>query len=119
MMRVRQTGLIQILIKEEISPVILAHIFILIGVHSASIKFLEAVIVAIQHLGINRKCVETLDYRSLCPDSFKAFHKRISELLHIVLLFFIIGIVFKQGCGYLLDRAGATLTVDKICECCL
>ena len=53
--------LVKIFVKEKIRPGVLAHILVLIGVDRTAVQLLEAIVVAVQHIGIDGKGVVAAD----------------------------------------------------------
>ena len=86
----------------------------MIGVDRAGIQLLEAVVITVEHLGIDREGVVAAHHRILCADGFEALDHGVDVGLQQVLQLFVIWLVLKDRGKELACGAGAALLVHQI-----
>ena len=105
-----------VVIKEEFGPVILAHVFILIGVYGAGIQLGKTIVIAIQHIDIDGEGIVAFPDGIGGADLFQTLVHSRDQRLEITLLLFIVGLVLKQGGCNLACCAGTPMAVYQIGE---
>lgn len=103
-----------VVVKHKVCPVILRHIFAVVGINSTRVKLLKTIVIAVKLADVYGKTIVFFKHCVSRTAFFQTFHHSRNNFLDICLLLKVIRFIFKQSRRNFLDCAGASVTVNKI-----